>query len=49
MHAALTHGFVVAFGIAAAFAAVGAVIAAVGLPQVSLRSLRRQAIATEGA
>jgi MFS family permease len=49
MHAALTHGFVVAFGIAAAFAAVGALIAAVGLPQVALRPSRRQAIATEGA
>jgi EmrB/QacA subfamily drug resistance transporter len=49
VHAALTHGFVVAFGIAAAFAAVGAVTAAVGLPQVSLRASRRQTIATEGA
>jgi predicted MFS family arabinose efflux permease len=49
MHAALTNGFVLAFGIAAAFAAAGALIAAVGLPQVSLRASRRQAIATEGA
>jgi EmrB/QacA subfamily drug resistance transporter len=49
MHAALTSGFVVAFGIAAAFAAAGALIAAVGLPQVSMRASRRQAIAAEGA
>jgi EmrB/QacA subfamily drug resistance transporter len=49
MHVALTNGFVVAFGIAAAFAAVGAVTAAVGLPALSLRASRRQAIAPEGA
>jgi EmrB/QacA subfamily drug resistance transporter len=49
IHAALTHGFVVAFAIAAAFAAVGAVTALVGLPQVSRRALRRQAIAAESA
>ena len=39
----------VAFGIAAAFAAAGAVIAAVGLPRVAVRASRRQAIAAEGA
>jgi MFS family permease len=49
VHAALTDGFVVAFGIAAAFAAVGALTAAVGLPRVSLRAARRQTIATESA
>ncbi|HUA70709.1 MAG TPA: MFS transporter, partial [Solirubrobacteraceae bacterium] len=49
MHAALTNGFVIAFAIAAAFAAVGAMAAAIGLPQVSLRASRRQAIAAEGA
>ena len=37
-HAALTNGFVLAFGIAAAFAAAGAVIALVGLPRVSMRA-----------
>jgi hypothetical protein len=49
MHAALTSGFVLAFGIAAVFAAAGAVTAAVGLPAVSLRASRRRAIAAEGA
>ena len=49
MHAALTNGFVVAFAIASAFAAIGALTAAVGLPSVSLRSSRRQAIAAESA
>ena len=49
VHAALTDGFVIAFGIAAAFAAVGALTAAVGLPRVSPRAARRQAIAAEGA
>jgi EmrB/QacA subfamily drug resistance transporter len=49
MDAALTSGFVFAFAIAAAFAAVGALIAAVGLPPVAIRALRRQAIAAEGA
>ena len=49
VHAALTDGFVIAFGLAAAFAAVGAVTAAVGLPRVSLRAARRQTIAAEGA
>ena len=48
-HAALTSGFVLAFAIAAAFAAIGALTAAVGLPQVSLRASRRRAIAAEGA
>ncbi|HEY4826207.1 MAG TPA: MFS transporter [Solirubrobacteraceae bacterium] len=46
-HAALTSGFVLAFGIAAAFAAAGAVIALVGLPSVSVSRSRRQAIAPE--
>ena len=48
-HAALTSGFVLAFGIAAAFAAAGAVIALFGLPRVSLRGARRRAIAAESA
>ncbi|MBV9805255.1 MAG: MFS transporter [Solirubrobacterales bacterium] len=48
-HAALTSGFVLAFGIAAAFAAAGAVIALLGLPRVSLRGVRRRAIAAESA
>ena len=48
-HAALTSGFELAFGIAAAFAAVGAVIALVGLPRVSMRGLRQRAMLTEGA
>jgi EmrB/QacA subfamily drug resistance transporter len=47
-HAALTNGFVLAFGIAAAFAAAGAVVALVGLPQVSVRRARR-AVAAESA
>jgi predicted MFS family arabinose efflux permease len=46
-HAALTSGFVLAFGIAAAFAAAGAVIALVGLPSASVSRSRRQAIAPE--
>jgi EmrB/QacA subfamily drug resistance transporter len=48
-HAALTSGFEVAFGVAAAFSAAGAVIALVGLPRVSLRGSRRRAIAAESA
>jgi len=48
-HAALTNGFVLAFGIAGAFAAAGAVIALVGLPRVSPRAARRRAIAAESA
>jgi EmrB/QacA subfamily drug resistance transporter len=47
-HAALTGGFELAFGIAAAFSAAGALIALVGLPRVSMRSMRH-AIATESA
>jgi EmrB/QacA subfamily drug resistance transporter len=47
--AALTSGFVLAFGIAAAFSAAGAVIALVGLPRVSLRAARRRTIAAESA
>ncbi len=48
-HAALTGGFELAFGVAAAFSAVGAVIALVGLPRVSPRRLRQRAIVTESA
>jgi EmrB/QacA subfamily drug resistance transporter len=48
-HAALTGGFELAFGIAAAFSAVGAVVALFGLPRVSLQGLRRGAIAAESA
>jgi MFS family permease len=48
-HAALTGGFQLAFAVAAAFALAGAVIALVGLPRVSPRTLRRRAVATEGA
>jgi EmrB/QacA subfamily drug resistance transporter len=47
-HAALTGGFELAFGVAAAFSAAGAVIALVGLPPVSMRGMRR-AVATESA
>jgi EmrB/QacA subfamily drug resistance transporter len=36
-HAALTNGFVVAFGVAAAFAAVGALTAVFGLPRIPSR------------
>jgi EmrB/QacA subfamily drug resistance transporter len=49
MHAALTSGFVLAFLVAAVFAAAGALIAAFGLPRASVRSARRRAIAAEGA
>ena len=48
-HAALTGGFELAFGVAAAFSAVGAVVALVGLPRVSMRTLRRRTVVTEGA
>jgi MFS family permease len=48
-HAALTGGFELAFGIAAIFAAAGALIALLGLPRVPMRGLRRRAIAAEGA
>jgi MFS family permease len=48
-HAALTSGFVLAFAVAAGFAAVGAVIALVGLPGMSMRTSRRRAVVTEGA
>jgi EmrB/QacA subfamily drug resistance transporter len=48
-HAALTSGFTFAFAIAAGFAAIGAVIALVGLPNVSMRRGARRAIAVEGA
>jgi EmrB/QacA subfamily drug resistance transporter len=48
-HAALTGGFDLAFGVAAVFSAAGAVIALVGLPRVSVRAARRQAIAAESA
>jgi MFS family permease len=49
-HAALTSGFKVAFLVAAGFAIVGGIIAAVGLPQVARRPDARQsspATATE--
>jgi MFS family permease len=46
-HAALTSGFVLAFAVAAGFAAVGAVVSVVGLPRVSVRARARRAIATE--
>jgi predicted MFS family arabinose efflux permease len=48
-NAALTSGFTLAFAIAAAFAATGAVIALVGLPRVSMRGMRRRALAAESA
>jgi predicted MFS family arabinose efflux permease len=48
-HAALTGGFELAFGIAAAFSAAGALIALVGLPRAPLRGARRRAIAAESA
>ena len=48
-HAALTSGFTLAFGIAAAFAAAGALVALVGLPRVSLRGARGRAVAAESA
>ena len=48
-HAALTGGFELAFGVAAALSAAGAVIALVGLPRVSMRGVRRRAIAAESA
>jgi hypothetical protein len=48
-HAALTGGFELAFGVAAAFSAVGAVVALVGLPSVPMRAPRRRTIVTEGA
>ncbi len=47
MHAALTSGFVLAFLVAAVFAATGALIAAFGLPRASVRAARRHAIAAE--
>ena len=48
-HAALTGGFELAFGIAAAFSALGALIALVGLPRVPMRGVRRRTIAAESA
>ena len=48
-HAALTGGFELAFGVAAALSAAGAVIALVGLPRVPMRGVRRHAIAAESA
>jgi EmrB/QacA subfamily drug resistance transporter len=48
-HAALTGGFELAFGIAGAFAAAGALIALIGLPRVPMRRVRRRTIAAEGA
>jgi MFS family permease len=48
-HAALTSGFVLAFGIGGAFAATGAVVALVGLPAIRARARSSQAVAVEGA
>ncbi len=48
-HAALTGGFELAFGIAAAFSAIGAVIALIGLPRVSMRRVRQRTMAAESA
>jgi MFS family permease len=48
-HAALTGGFELAFGISAAFAAAGALIALIGLPRVPRRRLRQRTIVAEGA
>jgi MFS family permease len=48
-HAALTGGFVLAFTLAGAFAATGAVVALIGLPAIRARARSRQAIAVEGA
>jgi EmrB/QacA subfamily drug resistance transporter len=48
-HVALTSGFDLAFVVAAGFAAVGAVIAVVGLPRVSMRASERATVAAEGA
>ena len=50
VHAALTSGFVIAFAVAAAFAAVGAVIAVLGLPTIRPRAAEaRRRLAAEGA
>ncbi|HSC04280.1 MAG TPA: MFS transporter [Solirubrobacteraceae bacterium] len=48
-HAALTGGFEVAFGVAAAFAAAGALIALIGLPRVPMRRVRQRTMAAESA
>ena len=48
-HAALTGGFELAFGIAGAFAAAGALIALVGLPRVPRRRVRQRTMAAESA
>ena len=48
-HVALTSGFELAFGIAAAFSAIGALLALVGLPRVSMRGARGRAVAAESA
>ena len=49
VHAALTSGFQLAFIVAAAFAAIGAVVAAFGLPPVRPRVAETQAVAAETA
>ncbi len=49
MHAALTSGFQLAFIVAAAFAAVGALVAAFGLPRIPARAPRSQSAAVEAA
>ena len=48
-HAALTSGFTLAFAIAAAFAAAGALVALVGLPRRSHGGARGRAVAAESA
>ena len=48
-HAALTSGFRLAFIVAAAFAAVGAVVAAFGLPRIPARAPRSQSAAVKAA
>ena len=45
VHAALTSGFKLAFIVAAAFAAVGSLVAAFGLPRIHARAARRDAVA----
>jgi len=49
VHAALTSGFQLAFIVAAAFAAVGAVVAAFGLPPIRPRTAEAHAAAVETA
>jgi EmrB/QacA subfamily drug resistance transporter len=48
-HVALTHGFVLAFALAGAFAAFGALASLIGLPAVRPRARSAQTVAVEGA